>query len=39
MLSPKLTIRLLNLAQSIESDKEKFVSLLREVAVALGGPT
>ncbi len=38
MLSPKLKVRLLNLAQSIESDKEKFVSLVKEVAVELGGP-
>ena len=39
MLSPKLTVRLLNLAKSIESDKEKFVSLVKEVAIELGGPS
>ena len=38
MLSAKLKSRLLSIARSIESDKEKFISLVKEVAIEVGGP-
>lgn len=38
MLSAKLRSRLLAVARSIESDKTKFVAIIKEVLIELGGP-